>query len=737
MFWEKIMHRDHILTRSLALAALSAGMAIVLLMAAIIPAQAQEAPPPDAEIVAVDTDNFPEVAVEVRMEGVQSQDAVRAELLEDGVPQTLLSAPSAVARKPVNIGLLLDISNQAYKDTYGTQFSTWLRALLDQAALIPFQDKIALFTPDGSGASLRSDIGDVLPEQDRWVGYWVEDHNRVLNLALNENFNSIAPPTTALSKLIRDAIGNFPQEAAASNQLIVFTGSIDKAGTDNFDDLEAACSANDVQVHAVMVSPEDTANRARMQTITDRCNGTLVDLTDAPDATDPLIRTIIADWQQQMDMRLRYRSRQAQPRAVTVRVPLPSETPLEASGAVDLAAAPAPPAVTVELPSSAAGIAEGAPALININWSLANYPLRTVTISYTVKPLQTAWTAVTLPAGAIGQGAIPIEVPAEALQSGMNSVEVRVADELGLQGEGAIQVRVGPPQDGPGATPTPESPAPPPPGRAGLPWEYLLALLLIAAAGALGFWLLRPPSAPVLSAPADKSFVDDKADVTLKWQPARRAVAYRAEITHGNKSPIVCEWQLALELPLGKIGGDTYWRVQARNRFSHEGKWSAAWKINCEPGTDLPMSDSAGTSNIPRLVRESKQNIRVTHILLADTRGEPRSAVAIGRSPIFADQDALLEDPSVSRAHCRIRYRQGSYYIHDEYGNVGTVVNGQKVGGDGYPLKHGDRIKLGDVIFRFDAPANAIDGNVNSDDLDRTEKSNDSSDPDRTVSLAS
>ncbi len=58
-----------------------------------------------------------------------------------------------------------------------------------------------------------------------------------------------------------------------------------------------------------------------------------------------------------------------------------------------------------------------------------------------------------------------------------------------------------------------------------------------------------------------------------------------------------------------------------------------------------------------------------------------------------------LEGDSVSRKHCAIHFRDGFYYIRDLKSTNGTFVNDQA--NDEVRLKAGDRIRIGNQIFKF------------------------------------
>ncbi|MGZ9235512.1 MAG: FHA domain-containing protein [Anaerolineales bacterium] len=90
--------------------------------------------------------------------------------------------------------------------------------------------------------------------------------------------------------------------------------------------------------------------------------------------------------------------------------------------------------------------------------------------------------------------------------------------------------------------------------------------------------------------------------------------------------------------------------------------------------------------------------------------GEPASMLPIpvlekdmtfGTDPVQSVY--VLDDPSVSPLHARIRMTpEGSFLIHDHGSVAGTWVNYEPVTRDGRRLTHGDRIHFGQLMYRFD-----------------------------------
>jgi hypothetical protein len=74
-----------------------------------------------------------------------------------------------------------------------------------------------------------------------------------------------------------------------------------------------------------------------------------------------------------------------------------------------------------------------------------------------------------------------------------------------------------------------------------------------------------------------------------------------------------------------------------------------------------------------------------------------RTELLIGRSSAC---DIVLTDPSVSRRHVRLVYRDGKWVVHDLHSTNGTMLNGEPIGRS--ELRPGDRLDLGDAHLHVD-----------------------------------
>jgi hypothetical protein len=75
--------------------------------------------------------------------------------------------------------------------------------------------------------------------------------------------------------------------------------------------------------------------------------------------------------------------------------------------------------------------------------------------------------------------------------------------------------------------------------------------------------------------------------------------------------------------------------------------------------------------------------------------------ITVGRG---IDNDVVLTDIAVSRKHLSISFDGSRYHLNDKGSGNGTIIN-QHVETGTRPLSHGDRIEIGNTVFRFEHPA--------------------------------
>jgi hypothetical protein len=76
------------------------------------------------------------------------------------------------------------------------------------------------------------------------------------------------------------------------------------------------------------------------------------------------------------------------------------------------------------------------------------------------------------------------------------------------------------------------------------------------------------------------------------------------------------------------------------------------------------------------------------------------SEARIGANPVQAD--IILDEPALAPLHARIQKYETGYLIFDMDSVAGTWVNYEIVTREGHPLKHGDRVHLGNLLYRFE-----------------------------------
>ena len=118
---------------------------------------------------------------------------------------------------------------------------------------------------------------------------------------------------------------------------------------------------------------------------------------------------------------------------------------------------------------------------------------------------------------------------------------------------------------------------------------------------------------------------------------------------------------------------------------------------DAQPGGSGGVPD--GDTRIYRRSGSRRLRVRVGPAGLADREfllDQP--VTTIGRR---SDQDIVLDDASVSRAHARIEIDAEGVAIVDLGSTNGTLVNDHAVRGVRIPLRSGDRIKIGAVLLEY------------------------------------
>lgn len=110
----------------------------------------------------------------------------------------------------------------------------------------------------------------------------------------------------------------------------------------------------------------------------------------------------------------------------------------------------------------------------------------------------------------------------------------------------------------------------------------------------------------------------------------------------------------------------------------------------------------------PRIGSLSRLRARLVRAVAGTTREPPPSLLALDWSGHQAELvigrnqscDVVLSDPSVSRLHARLVFRDHKWIVQDLRSTNGTIVNGTPVGR--CELRPGDLLVLGDHCLRVD-----------------------------------
>jgi hypothetical protein len=142
--------------------------------------------------------------------------------------------------------------------------------------------------------------------------------------------------------------------------------------------------------------------------------------------------------------------------------------------------------------------------------------------------------------------------------------------------------------------------------------------------------------------------------------------------------------------------------------------------LGASPGAATPTTPDGTRSLARALVRDllvgfgkaASETAAVIEVTAGPASGQrvalppPGRDLVIGRGETC---DAPLVDPDLSREHARIRRGHAMTTICDLESKNGTEVQGVLVPpGDEQPLRHGDRVRLGNTVFVYRDPAEAF-----------------------------
>jgi hypothetical protein len=164
----------------------------------------------------------------------------------------------------------------------------------------------------------------------------------------------------------------------------------------------------------------------------------------------------------------------------------------------------------------------------------------------------------------------------------------------------------------------------------------------------------------------------------------------------------------------GRVGGELFKRRREKRKQFEDPLTQPVVALTEPPTSPLKKQKTKPTprragwlqlpSKAPRLPEAPAYLKRLTN------GGEPASLLPIpvlekditfGTDPVQSAH--VLDDPSISPLHARIRRTpEGSFLIYDHGSVAGTWVNYEAVTREGRHLTHGDRIHFGQLMYRFD-----------------------------------
>ncbi len=110
-----------------------------------------------------------------------------------------------------------------------------------------------------------------------------------------------------------------------------------------------------------------------------------------------------------------------------------------------------------------------------------------------------------------------------------------------------------------------------------------------------------------------------------------------------------------------------------------------------QAGVAVPRA-ARGTGKAQLVVLQGENPARGERFVLSSP------IVTIGRNPV---NELQIQDNYASGAHTRLTVQDGIFYVEDLGSSNGTFVNGQRIH-EPLVLRHGDRIEVGDTVFRFE-----------------------------------
>ncbi|HKX19154.1 MAG TPA: DUF3662 and FHA domain-containing protein [bacterium] len=160
----------------------------------------------------------------------------------------------------------------------------------------------------------------------------------------------------------------------------------------------------------------------------------------------------------------------------------------------------------------------------------------------------------------------------------------------------------------------------------------------------------------------------------------------------------------------GRLAGPVHVSVEPREAIA-TGEIYVEARLAPEAEPSAPGAPGAESAGVPapasdtQIYRRQRPAVEARLRVLAGPAGTAgreflldRPVLTIGRR---TDQDIVIDDPSVSRAHARIHVAAGEAAVEDLDSTNGTALNGRPVGRDRVPVHDGDRIQVGNALLQY------------------------------------
>ncbi|MEW6029355.1 MAG: FHA domain-containing protein [Chloroflexota bacterium] len=153
-------------------------------------------------------------------------------------------------------------------------------------------------------------------------------------------------------------------------------------------------------------------------------------------------------------------------------------------------------------------------------------------------------------------------------------------------------------------------------------------------------------------------------------------------------------------------------RVRIRSRRERRAARERSVDPVTQPVTAVIEPPTEPKKRVRRLAKTGPGSGKVdapAYLLRLGADGQPVTAnpipldapeLTFGTDPVHAA--VILDDPSVSPLHARIRQAEDGFIIYDQGSVAGTWANYEPVTREGYRLKHGDRVHFGQMTYRFE-----------------------------------